>query len=279
MLGVFTDAGVDVAIIEDRRPDDVVASGPTAEQVERLLGIAVEFPQQFGTALAVTGRVETVNPAVAATHHHLRLTTRLEGERAGPLAVQDVQTGRLVAPDELAGVLVEADEAGSVRGRDVDVIVVHAVAGDDEAVVSDTRHRTRTHVVLEHAQRTHHVVAPNDVGLVLVLVCFGLERAVVLTVVEALHVEAQHFTAAGVVPKPRVVTENGRADPQVRPVVHATSRQLGRRGLPQKLARLLLECDQAAQIDLGRIPLEIPMRVVGADEHLAVRHDGVAIRL
>ena len=117
--------------------------------------------------MAVTGGIEAVDPAVAAAHDNLRLTTRLEAEWTGPLPVKNVEAGRLVAPDQLAGVLLEADKTGSIRGGNVDMVIVHAIAGHDKAVVSDAGHRTRTHIVLEDTQNAHQVVTPEDVGLTL----------------------------------------------------------------------------------------------------------------
>ena len=85
-------------------------------------------------------------------------------------------------------------------------------------------------------------------------------------------VEAAHFAAVGDEPQPIALAVGHRADALVRPVVHAARRQLGAGVLPQKLAVLDVEAQQAAEIDVGRIPLEIRGRVVAAHEHLAVVH-------
>ena len=106
------------------------------------------------------------------------------------------------------------------------MVVIDTVAGDDEAVIADTGDRAGTHVVLEHTQSTHQVITPDDVSFVFVLVRFGLERTIVFTIVKSFNVQAQDFSAAGVVPQACIVAINGRADPHHRPVIDATRREL-----------------------------------------------------
>ena len=133
--------------------------------------------------------------------------------------------------------------------------------------------------MLRDAQLLHHVEVPDDVGFVFVVVDFFLVRAVVLAVVEALGVEAADFAAAGDEPQPVAFHQRRAADALQRPVVDAAGRQLFAAVLPEEFAVLDVEAQQAAQVDIGRVPLEPAAAVVGADVHLAVGDDGVAVGL
>ena len=65
---------------------------------------------------------------------------------------QQIGRGIVVLPEDLAGVLVDADEARRLGGRDVDVVLVDAVGGDDEQRVADDQRRAGGDVVREDAQ-------------------------------------------------------------------------------------------------------------------------------
>ena len=45
--------------------------------------------------------------------------------------------GRVVLPEDLAGLLVHLDEAGRLWGGNVDVILVHAIGGDEPDRIAD----------------------------------------------------------------------------------------------------------------------------------------------
>ncbi len=173
--------------------------------------------------------------------------------------------GDLSVHSTLAVLLVHREEAGGVGGRDVDVVEVDAVGGADEQHVADAADRATAHVVLGDAHLGHHVVPPDDVGFVLVLVRLGRVGAVVLAVVKTVGVQADDFAPVGDVPQAIALAIGRAADALLRPIVHAALRQLGVGVLPEELARLLVEAQQAAQIDRGRIPLDVAGAVVGAD--------------
>ena len=125
----------------------------------------------------------------------------------------------------------------------------------------------------------HHVELPDDVGFVLAGVLFILVGAVVLVVVKALGVEADDLAAAGDEPQPVPFDAGRAADAHQRPIVHAAGGQLLARVLPEELAVGFVEAQEHAQVDRGRIALQIAGAVVGADVDLAVGDDRVAVGL
>ena len=76
------------------------------------VGIAVELPDQLAGR-----RLEAVEPAVAAGEDDLRLAVDLGVGRVGPLAFDDLVAGQVVLPGELAGLLVDGDEARRLGRR------------------------------------------------------------------------------------------------------------------------------------------------------------------
>ena len=123
--------------------------------------------------------------------------------------MQNVEAWRLVGPQQLARVLVEADKAGGIRGGNVNVTFVHSVPGDDKTTIPHAGDRARAHIVLRNPEITHHVITPNDIRFIQVLVRFRFKWAVVFTVMKTFHVQTKNFSTAGVVPKPGIVAENG----------------------------------------------------------------------
>ena len=92
-------------------------------------------------------------------------------------------------------------------------------------------------------------------------------------------VDALEHAAVGDIPEPVPFDQRRAADALQRPIVHAAGDQLFVGILPKEFAVGLVEAEQDAQIDIGRIALQIAGPVVGADEHLAVGHDRVAVAL
>ena len=133
--------------------------------------------------------------------------------------------------------------------------------------------------MLGNSQLFHHVEHPHRIRLVGSLRLLPLERTVVLAVAKALRVEALHLAAAGDIPQPIPLHQWCAADPLQGPVVHAAGGELLAGILPEERAILGVEGEQAAQIDAGRVALQIALAVVGADIGLAAGHHGIAVAL
>ncbi len=101
VLRIFADGDVDQSVVDHRRADEMVSRGPAAHCVKRRFGVGVELPQQLGVALAVAFGGEAVEPAVAAGKQHLRHAAQHAVRWRRPLAVQDIQAGRFVGPENL----------------------------------------------------------------------------------------------------------------------------------------------------------------------------------
>ena len=201
--------------------------------------------------------------------------------------MQDVLTRRAIDPQDFAGVHVEGDEAGSIRLRKADVTFIHAVSSVHEERVTGERHAARAHVVLRDAELGHHVQFPDDVRFMLfvpddvrLVWLFGGEWSVVLAIAKTFGVEADHLATAGDEPDSVTDDHRRRANALVRPVMHATGRQLLTGMLPEEFTGLFVEANQAAEIDLGGIPLlHVAVAVVGSDVDFAIRDDWIAVGL
>src|SRR5206468_6091305 len=73
---------------------------------------------------------------------------------------------RVVFGDEFAGLLVQGDEAGGVGRGDIDVGPVLAVGGAGVHEVIHDQHGAVGGVVRKNAEFVHHVIDPDDVGVV-----------------------------------------------------------------------------------------------------------------
>src|SRR5690606_22376156 len=279
VLGVLAHAQVHQPVVNHRGGNDLVAGAAAAQDVFRFLGVGVELPEQLRLAVLALVGAEAVQVTVATGEHHLRHATQhaIGGRR--PLTVQDVGARRLVGPDQLASVLIQADEAGGIGGGQVDVAFVHAVGGADKEQIANRRDRATAHVVLGDAQLFHHVVDPDDVGFVGGFRHFAGEGAIVFAVVEALSIQALHFATAGDEPQAFAFHQRRAADALQRPVVHAAGGQLFAAVLPEELAVALAEGQQAAQVDVGRVALQPAAAVIGAHVNLAAGDHRVAVGL
>ena len=95
---------------------------------------------------------EAVEPAVAAGKDRLRHAAEHGEGRRRPLAVQNVPARRVVGPDQLAGVLVQGDEARGVGGGNLLVRLVDAVGGADQQQVAGRRDRAAAMLCCTRAQ-------------------------------------------------------------------------------------------------------------------------------
>ena len=127
MLGVLSYGDIDVAFVNHRRGNDVVAGAATAQFPDRQFGVGVEFPEQLGMAVFCAFRIETIHPAVTTGEDDLRLTREFGVGRRRPLTMQDVESGRFVRPQHLAAVFVHGKEAGGIGRWDVVVFDVDTV--------------------------------------------------------------------------------------------------------------------------------------------------------
>ena len=280
VLGVLADGDVHHSFVDHRRGDDVVARAAAAEKhPDGVFGVGVELPQQLRSAVSIAGRVKAVDPAVAAGEDRLRLAPEHRIGRARPLPVQDVLARRGVGPQQLAGVLVEGDEARGVGRGQVDVRLIEPVRGVHQQDVARGRNAATAHVVLRHAQLAHHVEHPDDIRLDFGRVLFTGDWSVVFAVAEAFRVEAAHLAAAGDEPELLALHERRAADPLQRPIVNAAGLELLRRVLPEELSVIDVERDQAAEVDFRWVALDPPAGVVGADKRLAAGDDHVAVGL
>src|SRR5207249_2228590 len=153
-------------------------------------------------------RIERVTIAVAAAEEDQFFAVHNPHGRRAPLSVKNARADLgVVFRDEFAGLLVQGNQAGRVRRGDVDVGPVLAIGGAGEYQVVQDEHGTVRSVVGEDAQFVHHVIDPDDIGVL--RPCLGLGFAgaddvlrfvhvgAVVAVGHAFGVQADDFTAAG----------------------------------------------------------------------------------
>ena len=148
--------------------------------------------------------------------------------------MKDVGTGRIVGPEDFAGIAIQADEARCFFFGDGDVTVVDTVGGIHEQEVSDGGDGAAAHVVLRHTEFAHHIEFPKNVGFVFVFVRFLFERSVVFIIVEALGIQARNFSTAGDIPQAITIDQRSTADTLIRPIMDSPRRKLLTAVLPQK---------------------------------------------
>src|SRR5690606_29836557 len=120
----------------------------TGQGPARGFGVAVELPEQGWFAVGAVIRSKTVHVAVAASEDRLRHTAENRSGGAGPLAVQDVLTRRIVSPDQLTGLFVEAEEARGLGGGQLRRRFPGAVAGIDQQQIAPGGHAAGSHISL-----------------------------------------------------------------------------------------------------------------------------------
>ncbi len=271
VLRVLAHPDVDLVIEDDRARDDVVLGAAAAQGVDRTLGVGVELPEER-TRLGL----EAVDPAVAASEHHLRPALGHPEGRVRPVAVDDLLAREVALPDQLARVLVQGDEARGLWRRDVDVALVDAVAGGHVDDVAHHHRGARGQVVGKHVELPHQVELPDHVGVRLALVLLGGDPFV-LSTLEAVGAEADDVRLVRGVPEPLALHEGGGAHALLRPVVHAAGGQLVGGHLPEELTIGGRERHHDALVAFD-LRVALPL-VVGPDEHLSVRHHRTGVAL
>ena len=137
--------------------------------------------------------------------------------------MQNVLFGRVVLPQQLARVAVQTHQRRRVRFGNVDVALVHAVAGLHEQSIADDQRRAVRRVVREHLLFLDEVVLPDDVGVGLGVVLLVLETLVAVR--EAVHVQAHHAALITDVIDAIPNDRGRRTHAEVRPVSHTADGQ------------------------------------------------------
>ena len=272
VLGILPDADVDPIVVDHRSGDEIVARAHAAERPLGVFRIAVEPPELFaGLGL------ERIEDAVTAREDHLRNPADNTVGRVRPGAVEDLRARSGAFPNQLAGVLVDRDEARRQRRRDGDVPFVDSVAGNGEDQVADDERATDRQVVGEDVELTDHVELPDYVFVDVAGVLLVLVRAVVLAVAESLGVRGDQLGFIGDVVEPVSLDIGRRAHTLKRPVVNPAGGQLVVGGLPEELAGLGVERHHVAAI-AGEVRVAQAF-VVGAGEQLAAGDHRAAVAL
>src|SRR5262249_19142669 len=184
VFGILANADVQAIVVNGRRGDEIVARTARAQFVKGVLGIRIELPNEFASL-----RLEGIQPAVAARKNNLRLPVGFRIDGTGPLAVHQDQSAvlqlleaglalaalgqrfdhvnawQIVAPDHLAGVLVQGQEAWGFGAGDIDVTLIDTVAGDYKEQVAHDQRRGAGEVVREDAQLVNHIELPDLLDL------------------------------------------------------------------------------------------------------------------
>src|SRR6185437_809541 len=105
----------------------MVPRAAPAYRILRVLGIAIELPEQLRFAAAIPGRIKAVEPAVASAEEDLRPSAQHSITGRCPLGVHDVGARRVVAPENLAGVAIESQKARRLRRRQLSMAFVDAI--------------------------------------------------------------------------------------------------------------------------------------------------------
>ena len=265
MFGVLADGHVNTVLVKNGCRIDLARAFRGGVLVFFALGrIAVVFPGNLeigGITFLYWFRVERVTPAVATTEEHEFLSVHLTHRWRAPLAVEDVRADvRVVFGDEFAGLLVQGDEAGGVGRGDIDVGPVLAVGGAGVHQVVHDLHGAVRGVVRKNAEFVHHVIDPDDVGVVWTNLRFRFAGAddilrlvherTVVAVGEAFGVQADDLAAAG--HQVNAITFHARRGEQAQtfPVVHFARGEFRDDELPEELTGLFVEAKQNAAVAL-----------------------------
>src|SRR4051794_664496 len=114
VLWVLPGADIDLAVMHDWCCDEIALCAFAAKHVERVLWIGVEFPDHLAGI-----RLEAVEPPIAAGEDHRCDPVKFGIRGIRPLTVHDAAARERTLPKELARRLVECDETGRIRRRDV----------------------------------------------------------------------------------------------------------------------------------------------------------------
>src|SRR5262245_2286895 len=93
VIGILTRRNIDLVLVDDRGGHDVAAVATAADLEDRLLRVAVEFPQKLAGQ-----RLEAAQPTVTAWEDNYPSPVDLGVSRVGPLAFHYVSARRIVLP-------------------------------------------------------------------------------------------------------------------------------------------------------------------------------------
>ena len=304
VLGVLAGGDVNAVLPEDRGGDDfarafrsgILDGLAVLGFVFRRVGVV--FPDRLeegAVGFLLGSRVEGVAEAFAAAEEDEVLAVDLAGRGRAPLAVEETGTNLgVVLAEEFAGLFVHCHEAGRERGGDVHVRPVLAVRGGDVEHVADDEDGAVGGVVRKNAQFIHHVVAPDDVGVLLAgrdersLLAVGTEHVLhdvfglvlvraVVAVRHAFDVEAEDFAARGDDVEAVAFDDRRGEQAEAFPVVDLAGLELGDDKLPVERAGLLIEAEEDGAV--AEMLLVAWHVVVGADVDAAISDGGVAVAL
>ena len=157
------------------------------------------------------------------------------------------------------------------------MVSLNSIGGDQEDKVANDKGRARCQVVGENAKLVEHVKDPDEVPIDLAGVFLILIGPIVFAIEKPFDISANQFAAIADVVNDPVFNDRGRADPLLRPVIHAPLAELVMNRLPEELSIGSGEAHNIALVaDDVRVPLAL---VVGADKHPSIGDAWVAIAL
>ena len=274
MLRILADGVIDAVLPEDGSSVDFAgALGVWILKSLSIRRVAVIPPYLFEVgAVAFLHRlgVKRIAEAVAAAVKYELATIDTACGRGTPQAVEHARADlRVVLGEELAGALVQCDQAGRVGGGNIGMRPVLPVGGYHIHHIADDQRCAVRSVMWEDAQFVDHVVAPDGIGVLwagfdrrcaplgrLALVQYDLLNHVfglvlVRAVVAISHpfcIEAKHFAAAGYDIHPVTLARRRGEQAEAFPIVHLARCELRHHELPKQLAGLLVEAHQDAPV-------------------------------
>jgi len=281
-------------VVDDGHAVDVAGAGGlvAVEAVHILLRcvwIKVETPPGLDPADRFVGGmilgqwIESVEDAVAAGEEEAGFALDDGEGRGRPGAVEDAWGDVfVVAGEDPAGVFVQDEKAGGIRGADLFVGVVHAGTGIEIEMVSVDEDGGMGGVMGPDAGFAGQVGMPEDIGVHRPegnerFAFGGLEtgfigEGTVIAIGETEEVEAEDLAAIGHHVDP-VAIDGGRGrEAGLGPVVIGIFGSFRTDQLPEQFAGLFIQAEQHAAVALMSDIAGIA--VVGADQDPAVGDDG-----
>ena len=125
---------------------------------------------------------------------------------------------------------------------------IDSVPGDGIDDIANHQRRAGSEVMGEHIQLIHHIQLPDDIEIGFPGIFLILVGPVILSVEEALGIDAHHLAAIGDIPHPVPFHITGRTNPLQRPVIHDAGGQFEMRCLPEKFSVAFPEHQDVAAV-------------------------------